>query len=520
MKQFKFTLCYPLFFLQFHAVAQPGQLDSTFNGTGLLTQSLDFYSDIAESVAVQPDGKIVVVGTKSYINYSFSILGRLLPNGQPDLSFGSNGFPSINNGFQNSHTVVLQPDGKILVGGASINPTTGIYWKLDRVKENGQRDSSFGLNGSVYPSSFGELTAVALQPDGKILVAGGGGDETGLELFRLLPDGSQDVTFGDGGHVLSLPAPFLNAHVAEGIVLQPDGKIVVPGILTSSTGGVFLLARFQANGAVDSTFGVNGLAINTSDVVYAGKTIALQADGKFLLGGIRQLAGNVKQAVLGRFTPEGLPDAGFGTNGIQTLTFGGPTFFCNDLVIQADGKIILSGTVQPNDSTPVDFAVVRCLPDGSLDTNFGNGGLASADFQGTGDFARAVALQPDGRIIVAGGVGTNGLGYNFAMARFLSGESVSIPFISSAVSGARIYPNPARDETTLEYSLDMETSVSIRLLDTRGQLLAILAEPKKMPPGNHVEHLVFPAGLPAGIYFLSCSSVSGSSSVPICLEKN
>lgn len=212
-------------------------------------------------------------------------------------------------------------------------------------------------------------------------------------MLRLTSNGTPDTTFGGDGTVTANPAGPVVQEGGDGraLALQPDGKIVVGGQV-GSTRFDFALMRFNADGSVDSSFDGDGIVRTDFGDYEAVEGLALQPDGKIVAVG----ASGARFA-LARYFPNGGLDTSFDGNG-RVITPGGGAA---DVRLQpGDGRIVVAGSNGPGG----DVAVLRYNPDGSLDTGFGTGGLAIADFGGT-DAARGVALQTDGKIVAAGGAG-------------------------------------------------------------------------------------------------------------------
>ena len=265
--------------------------------------------------------------------------------------------------------------------------------------------AGFGTGGKVVttgvpmpaPQGFeAERRGMVLQPDGKIVVAG----HTGISLLvmRYLPNGALDTTFsGDG------IATFINPQFAvrgTSVALQADGKIVVAGWADTSPAD-FLLARLTATGALDLTFGGDGFVTtdfdSDTDQVYA---VQLQTDGKIVTCGRALIDGDFDFAVA-RYNPDGSLDTSFAGDGKGSVGFGGDEA-CFDLALQEDGKVVLVGGNIGFAFIDSDLEVARLKSDGTPDTSFDGDGNLSTGFGGTFEVARSVAIQSDGKIVVAG----------------------------------------------------------------------------------------------------------------------
>ncbi len=235
-------------------------------------------------------------------------------------------------------------------------------------------DDSFGKDGIVTtfleePFSIGK--AIAVQSDGKIVLAGSVVFSSEISIVRYNTDGSLDTTFGTNG-IVTIPETSL---LANNIVVQLDGKIII---------GASDLFRFNTDGSTDTTFGDKGVVKLPKGLV---EVIAIQSDEKIIVGG--------SDSALVRYNEDGSLDVSFGSNGIVTMT--SLVSIPNDIVLQSDGKIVITGYTG---STPGDFSVVRYNTDGNVDTSFGSNGIVNSYIDGS--YATNLAIQADGRIIVAG----------------------------------------------------------------------------------------------------------------------
>lgn len=373
--------------------AAEGDLDPTFGIGGLVSIDFGTTDERGTAVAVQPDGKIVIVG--SIAGPQRIALTRLLPNGIPDPTFGVNGrakptFPGVI--VSDAQAVAIQPDMKIIIGGM-----IDLTFALVRVNSNGSVDTSFGNGGRVQLGfgfqSLDSVTAIVLQSDRKIVAAGVAFDSfrgrSDFALVRLNPDGSLDPSFGDDGIVTTDLGRFDQIGAAA---LQSDGKIVVAGSVGDDI--VFGLARYHPDGSRDLSFGHLGLV--TIDA-RAANALAIQADGRIIAAGR-----DFSDAVLARFEADGTLDASFGQGGIVRTDTGQAATSFVDVGLQADGKIVAAG--QRFISGPPDhqdFLVARYDENGDLDPAYGVGGTVITNL-GLGR-ARAMTMQPDGRILVVGG---------------------------------------------------------------------------------------------------------------------
>jgi uncharacterized delta-60 repeat protein len=297
------------------------------------------------------------------------------------------------------------------VAGDSETSDGGSRFVLARFNGAGSLDPSFGSGGKVVEPTLSSARAVALQGDGKIVAAGYGINAATVNrnfaVARYNRDGSRDPSFDADGLVLT---DFGGSAAASGVALQDDGKIVVAG--AGSGGGI--LARYDRAGRLDPSFGSGGkVIIGTSVEVNA---VALQDDGKIVAAGFAfNAATGASQFALARVNRDGSRDPSFGSGGQVTTGFGSGQDHAHAVAIQGNGKIIVAGGTNEFNSGG-DFALARYTQRGRLDPSFGNGGKVTTDFGGV-EFATGVAIQGDGRIVAAGYAAG---GAHSAVARYLA----------------------------------------------------------------------------------------------------
>ncbi len=271
-----------------------GVLDSSFGTSGQTTFSFSTGSDRPTALAIQPDGKILVVGTcpGALANGDFCMI-RVNPNGESlDTSFGVDGLnaKAIGSGYDNPSAIALLPDGRFVVAGFCAVGADNQFCAA-RFNPDGSLDSSFDGDGRIlHPiaGTFDDGWALALQPDGKVVIAGGCfvGGLSKFCAIRLNANGSLDTSFdGDGKVIVSFGA-FSDAY-ARGVATQPDGKIVLGGSC-SGAGYDFCVARLNDDGSLDQSFSGDGLQTAPVDPFTGNDNVtglALQSDGKILLTG-------------------------------------------------------------------------------------------------------------------------------------------------------------------------------------------------------------------------------------------
>jgi uncharacterized delta-60 repeat protein len=450
------------------------------------------------------DGKIVAVGETS-VTHGLNVTDYLAvvsynPNGNLDTYFGGTGEEAMTvKGV--AAAVAVQPDGKVVVAGSQPN-------EVVRFNFNGTLDTSFGKAGvasmaitrNLDPSPGG----LVLQPDGKIVVAGLNVHDLAVERFNS--NGTLDTSFGSGGIVTTgFTSPVFSGSSAE-LALDPNtGKIVAVAWLDAPPGGTFgtVVVRYNTNGSQDTTFGSNP----QYDVIFSKlyrPTVAVQSDDCVVVAGnITSPNGQSREFALDRLTALGVPDSSFGTNGaVVTSTSNNDTEA--SVAIQANGQILVSGS-QSLPYTNSTFMVARYNTDGSLDSTFGANGIATA---GSGVGPGFMALEPDGRIVLAG----NG-GGGFELARFLA----TGPKIGSFAAN----PNPASAGGTVTLSASGITDSNPNSTITQVVFYYFDSSGKQQFLGNVTQTSpgVWTASLAAGSYtlFAQAEDNYGAFSDPLAL---
>ena len=428
-----------LFALANAAHAAPGDLDPSFGTGGRVVTDFNLSTDIAGAIALQPDGKLVVVGT-TYTNNDYSgedfAIARYNADGSIDTTFGANGrvttdFPGL---AASASSVLVQPDGKILVAGGAFPLFTFLgNMELVRYNPDGSLDAGFGDGGivtTVFPHGS-YASALALQPDGKILAAGtdyvnfssDASSDTDFALARYEADGSPDFGFGSGGQVTT-DFERLNDD-AFAVLVRPDGRIVAVGSSRDPLSDYdFAAARYLPDGQLDPAFGTRGRV--STDFGRGGfdraGAAALQRDGGIVAAGFSNTpSGGAMNFAVARYLANGTLDPGFSGDGLQQVGFGSCCQSANSVLLQRDGKIVLVG--YPNsESSDSDFLLARLDRDGSLDATFGTGGRVRTSFGDLNGGANDAVLQPDGKIVAVGFQAYYPIpkGVQFALARYFA----------------------------------------------------------------------------------------------------
>ena len=432
-------------FLFFISYAQPGSLDHSFGIDGKVTTNIGSGGNYGYSVALQSDGKIVLAGYTNDSTEDFALV-RYNSNGSLDNTFGTNGkvITDFGSGNDEGKSVIIQSDGKIVVAGGSFN---GTDWDiaLARYNGDGSLDNTFDSDGKVTTpiGNYDDYAqSIALQSDGKFVVAGYSiiGTNYDFAVVRYKNDGSLDTDFGSGGKVTTSFGN--NGDVGYSMVIQSDDKIVVAGYSTVGSNANFALARYNANGGLDTTFSSNGKVTtpigNISDKAYS---MAIQSDGKIVLGGM-SYNGSDDDFALVRYNNDGTLDNTFDADGKVTTAIGNSNDGGSSVAIQADGKIVLAG--QSYNGSNYDFAIIRYNSDGGLDNTFDFDGKVTTDFASTSDAVYSLAIQNDDKIVMAG-VDWTGSNIDIAVARYNNVMTeIEETDSDSKVLLVEISPNPTK----------------------------------------------------------------------------
>lgn len=406
-------------------------------GDGQATTSFGAGWEFGKETVVQPDGKILVGGySDSGGSDDFSV-ARYNVDGTLDTSFGGGDGVAFAGIAGRAEAMVLQADGKVVLSGYT---TTGGYQVcLARFNADGTLDMSFGGGDGVASSGvYGSAKDVVVQTDGKFLVAADLSNSN-FNLMRFNSDGSLDTSFGGGSGYVSTDLAGSNDR-ADSLTIQADGKVVLAGFGFNGTSFDFALVRYNTDGSLDTSFNGTGKVLtdfgaNSSDM---GNEVRMQADGKIVVAGWSD-TGGTNDFAIARYNTNGTLDTGFGTSGKVTINVGSSDL-AEGLTIQSDGKILVTGTAGINGN---DVGLVRLNTDGTLDTTFGGGdGIVTSNYSGSSDDrGYSVGVQSDGQIVVSGTTQVGGLGeYNVALNRYSSTGSLDTAFDPvSTLDGSPIY---------------------------------------------------------------------------------
>ena len=344
---------------------------------------------------------------------------RLSSAGDLDTSFSSDGIARGRGGINVGAGVAIQGDGNIvLAGGQCCGGGSEVTYAVERFASDGSPDTTFGGDGTVVTTTpetqytSAGATDVAIQSDGKILTVGPlayilrlrGGSLSRVLKNDDLPDGSLDPAFGDGGAVtIDFNADPEVTEFAAGVAIDAEGRIVAGGSVNATR---FAVARFDSDGNPDGSFSGDGMV--TTKIAPGreeASDLAIQADGRIVVVGDVRL----QRFALVRYTDGGELDPSFGGDGTITTNLGRGGADARGIAIQGNGKIVAAGTAKGK------FALARYNEDGTLDPSFSENGTVKTNFTHRGEGALDVALDPDGRLVAAGG---RFVGPGFDLARY------------------------------------------------------------------------------------------------------
>jgi uncharacterized delta-60 repeat protein len=494
--------------LPFVASSQDGTLDATFGTGGTTTLVFSGFASDARTIAIQPDGKILIAGTAAGGGSSVAI-ARYTAAGVLDATFGTAG--KIKHNLANSPSITsmaLYPDGDILLGGKGDNQ--GFLFRLNA---DGSKETTFGTDGAVYfANDFTGIVDLRIIAGNKILGCGNGknGTNTYFSLFQKNADGTPDTGFGTNGYINH---DMGSQETLLQMALQSDGKILLTGtVYDNSTLYDLIVCRFKTDGTIDTSFGTNGITTSsfTSGAYEQGFDIDVQSDGKIVVAGRSSLNG-LNSFLMVRYKTNGTLDNTFGTNGRTITSISGSMDEAHSLALTSDGKMIAGGF--SGDGTNRLFTVVRYKSNGVIDPTFGTNGIATTAI-GAKSVGEEVLIQSDGKIVMGGYSDVNPRA--FALARFkntISTIGTSTPVLADFQ--AKVFPNPITGSScTVEYILPVGQSVSLQLFNSDGRLVATLLD-KKQNSGVQKEVLNLPNGLNSGIYILKINSETGIQSIPL-----
>ncbi len=516
------------------AFAQTSLLDRSFGNGGVEAFHIpggDSTFDLTNAMALQRDGRVILAGT-SFDSSGFSAfaLARVDSDGVLDTTFGEGGMVRFDADssdlFDQVEGVAIQPDGKIVFVGTVMNSTLVSYLAVGRLMPNGKRDSTFGTTGvGEFAASRGTTTTIGLSvgilPDGRIIAAGNATDASNVGyfvVFRLLPNGTLDPSFNlSGVATVQVLNGTWSSVTCRSMSIEPNGQIVVAGYASdNSRDRAFAVARLDSDGTPDLSFGENGnrvISIQAGNIREdEASSVLTDSEGRIILTGSTELADSSYRFAAVRLNPEGLNDNSFGTGGIATVGISGAMGTSGQArasVLISGGRILMAGLAMTDTSYHDLFAFAVLDSDGTLAPAItGNGTYMLNVGPSTPSFnlATCLAVGTGGRVLLGGitSDSSNPADQLFTVARVIPldqilGISVSASSLPAECSLYQNYPNPFNPTTAISYRLSKVSRVTLKIYDVLGREVATLVNCRQNAGSHTVQ---FDASrLSSGVYF-------------------
>ena len=434
------------------ALAADGDLDLSFDSDGSVTTPMSAGQDFLRDLAVQPDGKIVAVGYSSGGATEYAI-SRMNVDGSLDNSFSGDGKVSISPSTSDNRgrAVAIQSDGKIVVAGWS-NNGVGTRGSVIRLKSDGSLDNEFDSDGMLVltpttATTIEEINHVFVQPDGKIVLVGRSRSTSGTYysplVVRLQSNGQVDFT--------TIINTTVDSNAYSGAI-DTNGRIVIAGF-KKPTSEDFAVWRLTATGTLDTTFSGDGELLESLSTSHdSARSMLIQPDGKIVLAGYA-VSGSSEAAAFARITSDGVLDNTFGTNGTQIITRGDGVII-ESVALQTDGKIVAAGFV--NTSMNYDLLAIRLSNNGLADSSFGTGGIVQKSLGAGNDTGTSVTIQPDNKILVGGYSVISGSN-DFALIRLNAVTSTS-SLAALTITNASLAPSFSSSTNSYSSTVQNETN--------------------------------------------------------------
>ncbi|MEO1259269.1 MAG: hypothetical protein AAFZ15_10760 [Bacteroidota bacterium] len=508
MKQL-FTIVCLLFFGS--AFSQPGTIDNSFGDAGVVITIQDEYLESSNMVE-QPDGKIIVAGWYRVTSRRL-ILIRYNTDGSIDTSFGNDGFFISDFRVYDSVKITLQPDGKIVATG---NIVTDFDIFVARINPNGTLDPTFGTDGYTQVTlTYGSKgRAVAVAPDGKIIVGATMGDGNIQDKFIVLrfnANGTLDNTFGINGIG---EANYTPSTWMTDLVLRPDGGIVVCG--RGGPAGYFMVTAFTAAGNLDPSFDGDGILLFDfldPSVVGFNDLYALEIDADGKLYALGRLSTNMVSI---RINPDGSLDDTYGEDGLAVVELDewsearGATF-------DDEGRIVAVGLYQ---SIPNAMVAVRLKTNGDLDETFGNNGYTIIDAEpDLKETANDVIIRPNGKMVVLGESAQPYTTGHIVLVGLRSGDENPTIELDQSQLHLKVFPNPVSEFISMELELGQLTDISLTLLNANGQVVQTFVDRTNHAAGIFEETFLLNDQINNGQYWLVLKSGDQVGTVPLLVMR-
>lgn len=520
MKTIAISFLYFLLIIQ-DSYAQNEFLDLSFGNNGISTLEIERCS--YQGGAIQSDGKIICVGGKmnSQNTYEFFVI-RFKPNGSIDSTFNKIGYnTAVFSDFNDlAECVTIQPDNKILVGGY-----TGRFdltdFSLVRFNSDGTIDQTFGKKGIVSTTiskySFDRGYSTVVQEDGKIVFSGfsifePSKDTTSVDTLyitkavtiRYNMNGTLDSSFGINGFAIT-DASFENkskTHIFSNAI-QPDGKILSAGFRINSKGRSMVILRHNENGMIDSTFATNGLFDIAINSTFEGlNSIYIQSNGCILAAGYTATSKGTKMAII-RLDRFGNFDLSFNKSGFLILddNLNNQTYAMSIISLN-DGKILVAAETEYSDSNVI---LVKLTNDGQIERTFGKDGFISTYIGLNAQVHELLVTNQNQIILISSGRDFDGKGKRKILKYLRSTLTTIKPFNEDSFN-FQIFPNPSNLYITVSYRIYSEQQLAFKLVDFNGKSVYCDKLPKIQFPGIYNYKIIWPENISSGYYTLSISS--------------
>lgn len=496
-----------------------GDLDATFNTNGYYINDGGSL-DVLQDVTVLPNGKILATGVSFNPAFAGSrlVVLRSMPDGTPDATFDGDGKYEFELGAeQYGYAVEGLPNGQILVAGGVSDPGgSSLQLLLLRLNEDGSSDITFALGGFNlvdYIDGREDIAqAMAVQADGKILLAGVVNDDLGNSIpaiYRFTDTGFLDETFGTGG-LATIPVEEAENEFTT-IAVRPNGSIVATGhysIFFNVWG--FLVAQFDANGVLDPAFGpadddFEGFTVRRTGPSWdESNGMAFTPEGDIVIVGTTRAEDFTLQMCVMKFNTGGVLDETFGTGG-WTIYGEAAEDVAMDCVLMPDGKILAGGSSGAGAiSGNLALALWRLTAEGDLDPTFNTDGFVTVEIGEGVDDINALALQSDGKVLAAGR-SHNGTDHDFVLARFLTTGSVGVE--ENGTVSLFLAPNPVLPGGTIRFNVADGTHLrSMEIVDAAGRLAVTI------PVNGGTKSITIPTSLTEGAYAVRSIDAHGQRS--------
>ncbi len=498
-------------YMQISSLNADGKINLSFGKEGVLDLYMGYNGVYCSSLLSIYDKSLIQGGTQYYSWGSNIQLNKFKVNGIPDLNWSNFGVytPPGSRVFLYNNFGVLQPDGKILIGGtASIDTVTEYPTQMyvSRIFVDGTPDSSFGNKGISFINDkyigYSGAYTLALENDGDILV--GGYSNTYPSIVRLDQNGSVKLIFER--------MKYLSDRVSNKILIAKNDKIYNIGVGYYSKSQLYYshVTRYLPDGKLDLEFGDSASTIistATNDILLSG---ALDQHERILLAGYDTISGGAYEMFAWRVLPNGKIDSSFANNGIFRYKVNNQNSLIAEVLIDQQGRIYLGGTGYK--TTKQDFILLCLDENGNLINSFGENGLVYVDFNDGDDYITSMIFDSDQNIIL-GGNSESTESYYMALAKVINNLNVGTIDETSNAEMQYIYPNPILDKATLKFSLNQAGPVSISISDVNGKLIDKLLSSQYYATGKHQLELQIPHELITGYYIITIHTTAQSRSV-------